>query len=374
MLDIKKLSIKASHIIFISDIHFGKHVNSEEWQDNMRNYFYNFFLPHVKKIKASLKEDEKLVCINLGDTYDDRKAIDINVTNLAIDVVEDIAKEIPMYILNGNHDLAKKTNLGNTSLRTIEYIPNVTLITDPTLLTLQYGDKLTTKIIAIPYLGSTELETNYLVEYNKKAKYALMHTELTKMKMDNGMTITNGANPDMFKGLILSGHIHKRQESKHVIYVGAPYHMNKGDINNDCGLYVLDLAKDDLSFTKNTYSPIYHSIQIDEYDSMSLAERQSFFNNNYNYVIINEDDVPKYKKKYDLNNLGLGTTAKKVTLITNKKHQSIDASVAEYKEKSISELINESINQLEIDNDSKTRLYSLSNMYLHEAEQQLIND
>ena len=130
MLDIKKLSIKASHIIFISDIHFGKHVNSEEWQDNMRNYFYNFFLPHVKKVKATLKEDEKLVCINLGDTYDDRKAIDINVTNLAIDVVEDIAKEIPMYILNGNHDLAKKTNLGNTSLRTIEYIPNVTEMKD----------------------------------------------------------------------------------------------------------------------------------------------------------------------------------------------------------------------------------------------------
>jgi len=46
--DIKKLNINATHVLFISDIHFGRHVNAEEWQENMRNYFYNFFIPYIK--------------------------------------------------------------------------------------------------------------------------------------------------------------------------------------------------------------------------------------------------------------------------------------------------------------------------------------
>jgi len=29
--DIKKLNINATHVLFISDIHFGRHVNAEEW-------------------------------------------------------------------------------------------------------------------------------------------------------------------------------------------------------------------------------------------------------------------------------------------------------------------------------------------------------
>ena len=371
---INKLDINATHAIFISDIHFGVHVNSEEWQDNIKNYFYQFFIPKIREIKSSLKQNENLICLNLGDTYNDRKAIDINVYNLCIDVFEDIAKEVPVYIINGNHDLAKKTNEGNTSLRSLEYIPNITLITEPTYINIKATDK-TNSIIAIPYLGDCELENQYLIKYSGKAKYAIMHTELSKMRMDNGMLITGGANPEVFKGTIFSGHIHRRQETKKAIYVGSPYHLNKGDIGNKNGVYVLNFLTNKYSFSENTYSPIYHSTTIDEYSKMNIIDRQNFLNNNYNFVLIPEDDLADWKKKYDIYNLGAGTTAKFVKPLIIKHKQSIEAEEDNnYQEKTINELISESINQLEIDDDSKKRLDDLSNAYLKDAESKLMAD
>lgn len=371
---IKTLNINATHIIFISDIHFGVRRNSEEWQENLKNYFYNFFIPKIREIKSTLSKDEKLICINLGDTYDDRKSIDIDVSNLSIDIFEDISKEIEVYVLNGNHDLSKRTNQGNTSLRSIEYIPNIFLITEPTLLDIVSGSK-HTKMIAIPYLGNNELETQYLAQYSAQTEYALMHTEISKMKMDNGMLITKGTDSDIFKGMILSGHIHRRQESKKVIYIGSPYHTSKGDIGDVKGIYTLNLLTKKLEFTRNDYSPIYHTLLMDKYAEMSIEERKKFMDNNYNFIIINEEDLPKYKKKFDIYNLGIGTLSKMAKPVINQKKQEIDIlNKEEYTEMSISELINESISQLDLELEAKERLYLMSDEYLKNAEAELSHD
>jgi len=369
--NINKLNITATHILFISDIHFGRHVNAEEWQDSMRGYFNNFFLPYVRQIKAGLQEGEKLICINLGDTYQDRKAIDINVNNLSIDVCEDIAKEVEFYVINGNHDLAKKTNEGNTSLRSIEYVPNVNVLTDPTLITIKANNK-NVKFIAIPFLGDCVKENEYLTEYSSKAKYALMHTELTKMRLDNGRPITNGANPEVFKGKIFSGHIHRRQESNNAIYVGSPYHLDKGDVGDVKGLYLLKVETGELTFKENNYSPIYHKIDMDKFIQLNEDERLKFLNNNYNIIVIQEEDVPKYKKTYDFNNLGAGSTAKETKYSLVKKTQTMTAEIDnDYKEKTICELLYDSIGQLDIEDDAKKRLCQLSDSYYNEAEQKL---
>lgn len=373
-MDIKSLDVKATHILMISDIHFGAHVNSEEWQDNMKNYFYGFFIPKVKELKASLKDNERIVLVNLGDTFNDRKAIDINVYNLAIDIFEDIAKEIETFIINGNHDLAKKTNEGNTSLRAIQYINNVHLITDPTLLNINYDGAKHVKAIAVPFLGDHLLETKYLMECDK-AKYAFMHTELTKMKLDNGMLITDGVNVDTFNGVVYSGHIHKRQESKKSIYIGSPYHISKADIGNQKGLYLLDLRTNKHEFIENDYSPVYHSLLMEKYVEMSIEERQKFLNNNYNYIIIKEENIPEYKKKFDIYNLGIGTTAKSVKPVISKQTLSINLeNTEEYKEKSTAELINESIMDLDIAEEFKIKLIKTSDQYLKEAEAEILND
>jgi len=290
---------------------------------------------------------------------------------LSIDVCEDIAKEVEFYVLNGNHDLAKKTNEGNTSLRSIEYVPGVTVIKDPAILTFKCQPK-NVKMIAIPYLGNCVLENEYLTAYSNKVRYALMHTELTKMRMDNGRIITNGANPEVFKGRIFSGHIHRRQESNNAIYVGSPYHLDNGDTGNVKGLYLLNLETEELKFTENTYSPVYHKILMSEFVELTEFDRRKFLDNNYNTIVIQEEDIPMYKKKYDLNNLGAGSTAKETHHSIIKKVQSIAAEIDnDYKEKTITELLYDSIGQLDIDDDAKKHLCELSDYYYKEAEQKI---
>lgn len=371
---VKKLDITATHIIFISDIHLGIKQNSEEWQENQRNYFYNFFIPQIKAIKSKLKPNEKLVCFDLGDTFNDRKAIDIDVNNLAIDIFEDISKEIEIYALNGNHDLSKRTNEGTTSLRSFKWIPNVTLITAPTLVKVNIGSS-EVSIIAIPYLGNIEKENMLLVKHSSIADYALLHTELSKMKMDNGMTITAGVNADAFKGKIFSGHIHRRQEMGNAIYVGSPYHTTRGDIGDQKGLYLLNLQTKALSFIPNNYSPIYQNIPIEKFMSMNTVERQQTLDNNYTAIIMNESDLPKIKKNYDIYNLGIGTNAKIVKPVINKQHQEISVEDGkEYQDLSLIELIKDSISQLELDDEAKDRLSSMSVTYLNNAESEIADD
>ena len=374
--DIKSLSIKTTYAIFISDIHFGVRQNSEEWQENQKSYFYDWFLPMIKAFVQSLKENEKAVLIGLGDVFDDRKSIDINVNNLAIDIFEDIAEVLPVYIINGNHDLSKKTNKGNTSLRSIDLIPNVTVIQEPTLIKVTNPvDKAVTSVIAIPYLGDTSEETKYLANYSDKATIALMHTEIAKMKMDNGMTITSGANPESFKGLIIAGHIHRRQENGKVMYVGSPYHTSRGDIGNEKGIYIMDVEKKEFKFKLNDFSPIFHTIHIDDLLKLGVNERRKFLDNNYNYIIVEESEVHKYKKKIDIYNIKEGTTARMARPIFNRTK--LEAGVEEgkdYKEQTLKELIDDSINQLELDDKAKERLRNLSQQYLKAAEESIVQE
>lgn len=366
--NINTLTIKQiTHTIFLSDLHFGIRSSSEEWQNNIRQYFYNWFIPYVKKLIEN-NPDNSYALFVLGDVFDDRKSIDINVNELVIDVFEDLASTLPVYIINGNHDLSKKTNKGNSSLRSLSNIPNLTVIKEPTLINIQQGRKYINTFIAVPYLGEYAEENATLRTYSSKANYALMHTDISKMKYDNGMQIVGAVDAELFKGKILSGHIHKRQESKNVIYIGCPYQLKRSDIDNQKGVYQLNLLNNEITFEPNIYSPIFHKIKVEDFMKLNSKERDEFLSNNYNDIVIDEINLRKYKVSdlYDIANL---SNAKRVQIIVNKQKNSDTIDIDEdYKEKSIEDLINESIYNLDVDDTVKDRLLKKSMMYLSNTQ------
>lgn len=155
--------------------------------------------------------------------------------------MEKVEKICPVYLITGNHDLSKKTNYGFNSLKAFSFMENVYLISEPTDITFQLTQKTEKTAVAIPYMGDFNEELKVLADHNKNTDYAFMHTEISAMQMDNGMSIISGVNPDAFSGKIYAGHIHKRQETKKVTYVGSPFQMSRGDIGNEKGLYLLDI-------------------------------------------------------------------------------------------------------------------------------------
>lgn len=367
--DLPSLTIKETIALFLSDLHFGVRSSSEEWQNNIKDYFYNFFIPYVKNLIES-NPDNSYILMVLGDVYDDRKSIDINVNELAIDIFEDLSKIINVIIINGNHDLSKKTNKGNSSLRSLSNIPNVNVIKEPMVIKVKQDKRIVSSIIAIPYLGNFAEENAILRLCSDKCKYALMHTDISKMKYDNGMQIMGAVDAELFKGTILSGHIHKRQSDKNVIYIGSPYQLKRSDIDNQKGVYQLNLINDDITFYPNMYSPIFHKIYIEDFMKMNAAERDKFLTNNYNYIILNESDLRKYKKTdlYDIINI---SSAKNVSIIVNKQKTDDIIDSEDYSEKTIEELINESINALDVEDAVKERLQKLSTQYLTVAQNEI---
>ena len=364
--NIPNIIIKQNKALFISDLHFGVRSSSDEWRENIKSYFYDFFIPFIKNLKISNPEDE-YVLIVLGDVFDDRKSININDNELAIDIFEEISSIISVIIINGNHDLAKKTNRGNSSLRSLSNINNLTVIRKPTLITVKPDKKIINKFIAIPYLGNYAEENATLRTYSGKAKYAFMHTDISKMKYDNGMQIVGAVDAELFKGTILSGHIHKRQESKNVYYIGCPYQLRRSDIDNQKGIYQLDIENNEIVFFPNNFSPIFHKIKVEELLEMNINDRNKFLRNNYNDIIINENDLRTYKPTdiYDIGNIA---NAKRMYIAVNKsKKVDIDENI-EYSEMSIEDLINDSINNLDVDDTVKDRLLKKSQLYLHNAQ------
>lgn len=356
-----------THILFLSDLHFGIRSSSEEWQTNIKQYFYEWFIPYIKSLIETNTENSYALFV-LGDVFDDRKSIDINVNELVIDVFEDLASIIPVYIINGNHDLSKKTNKGNSSLRSLSNISNLTVIKEPTLINIQQGRKYINSFIAIPYLGNYAEENATLRTYSSKANYALMHTDISKMKYDNGMQIVGAVDAELFKGKILSGHIHKRQENKNVIYIGCPYQLKRSDMDNQKGVYQVNLITNEITFESNTYSPIFHKIKVEDFMKLNATERDVFLTNNYNDIVIDEINLRNYKVSdlYDIANI---SNAKRVQIIVNKQKTNdvLDPDV-EYKEKTLEDLINDSICNLDVNDDIKQRLLKKSMMYLSNAQ------
>jgi DNA repair exonuclease SbcCD nuclease subunit len=367
-LEYQTLKIKSSNIIYISDIHFGVNSSSEEWQENIKDYFYEFFIPLVKN---ELRNNPDTVICCLGDVYHDRKSIDIDVNNLSIDIFEDLSVLLPVYIINGNHDLSKKTNKGNSSLRSVTNINNCFVIKEPTLLKFYEGTKCISNIAAIPYLGDCNDENKCLVEFNGKADYALMHTDISKMKFDNGMTIVGAVDAEKFNGRIISGHIHKRQEANNVIYVGSPYQLSRGDVGNMKGIYVHNLKDGSFRFIENTYSPVFQKIDITQFLNFTEKERFDVLRNNYNDIIIDEANLDKYKMSdiYEVINLCDSKRTQIVVIKSktkNKDGEDIDPDeIIEY---SLEQLIEQAIDNIDSDEETKTILKALSADYLKNAQ------
>ena len=109
-----------TNIFLISDIHIGVSRASEDWLENTKEYFEQFLIPLIKK---EMNEGSVLLC--LGDIFDDRKTINIAANNLAIEMFERLASILPVYIINGNHDMYNKTQNNIMSIRSLSNIPNL---------------------------------------------------------------------------------------------------------------------------------------------------------------------------------------------------------------------------------------------------------
>jgi len=273
--------IKYKNIFLLSDLHFGVRANSLEWLQNHLQFFENFYIPYLKENM----QDGDILFI-LGDWFDNRQLLDINVLNRSIDLVIELSEIIPLYFITGNHDIYKKYDTDVNSLRPFKAIPNVIVYEKPLIIT--NGES---KILVLPWVGDEKMEEEYVKKNDHN--YVFAHTNIAGFSYDNGRQIHKGAKFTQIGGIkrLFSGHIHKRQEYQQYIYIGSPYSTKRSDIGNKKGLYKFNPSDNTVQFTENTFSPLFQKVPLENMLELTLNESIDIFNNNYSDIIVRDKHI-----------------------------------------------------------------------------------
>ena len=133
-----------SKIFLIGDTHIGLgYPNSvDKWYKIHQQYFSDFLIPLFKR---EIKPGD--IIVHLGDLFDNRNIIPINLLNYGIDIVDEISQIAPLHIIVGNHDLWSKSASEINSVRPLKYIPNVKTYSNPEV--LEFNGL---KILMMPYI------------------------------------------------------------------------------------------------------------------------------------------------------------------------------------------------------------------------------
>lgn len=271
----------------VSDFHFGIHsLHYEKWLNTMTTYCYDFLIPLLKKY--SKKNDALIV---LGDVFDNRTSINVKVLNKVVLIFEDIAKIINTHIIIGNHDCFLRDDTSINAVVSIRNIPNITLYHEPTIIKLGSKDAL-----LCPWVEGKREELEILQKYSG-ADFLFTHSDLVGAR-----TQVNPTRPlnrhvcsiSDFSGYnrVYSGHIHIRQTVKNFTFVGAPYHLDRNDIGNVKGVYVLDTEKNEDIFIENNISPEFKIVNINS-DSELSGFNPKILDNNYVDLRINNELLVK---------------------------------------------------------------------------------
>lgn len=247
-----------SKIFLIGDTHIGLGFpNSvDKWFKVHQQYFKDFLIPLLRR---EIKPGD--IIVHLGDLFDNRNVIPINLLNYGMDVVEEISKIAPLHIIVGNHDLWSKSASEINTVRPFKYIPNVTIYDKTSVLEF---DGL--KILMMPYIEK-RLEQIEIINKNRNCDYLFCHSDLNGCKMH--LTSVAHKNSDKIDindfisfRKVRSGHIHLTQENGNFKFVGSIFQMDRNDIGDQKGITCIDTNTDTETFYPNKISPVFRKYKV----------------------------------------------------------------------------------------------------------------
>lgn len=253
-------------VFMTTDWHFGIYLNDlNKWLNMMEDYFYNFFIPYLKD---NVKEGD--ILIHCGDLYDNRTSIPIIVSYKVEKILAKISEILPVHIIVGNHDLYNKGTNDVNSVRLFDHIEGINVYTETT--SIELFDK---KLVLMPWVEK-RLDMIQDIKDNP-GDYLFCHSDLNGCRMHlNSVAHRNPDKIDVFefKGYkhCFSGHIHIRQTNTNFTFIGAPYHMDRNDMNDQKGITILDVVSGEVEFVPNNYSPIFKKVSIRDEEDIELLE------------------------------------------------------------------------------------------------------
>ena len=270
-------------VAIITDQHFGFKKGSKHFHKFFQKFYDNVFFP-------TLEERGIDTVIDMGDTFDSRKGIDLYSLDWSqrnyFDKLRDAKIHLPSIV--GNHTaFYKNTNDINTIDLILREYDNIDVIVNPEE---RIFDKL--KVLFVPWISSDERETSYATIKRSSAKVCMGHLELNGFDAHHGYTMEDGHDSLPFKKFTktFSGHYHTRSNDGKIFYLGNPYEMYWNDCNDTRGFHIFDTDTLDLEPVNNPYQ-MYRVIRYED------TPRQLFRFQDYKDLIVKVVVFQKSNKK-----------------------------------------------------------------------------
>lgn len=234
----------------------------------------NNFDDFDKVLSKALEQSPDLIVI-LGDLFHTHSTIKADVLHYWVKTIKELSRRVKVAILRGNHDAPHDRSSYNKMgpvkfLSEIEWGPNVIVANEPIAFNMSNAN-----LLLLPFFYEEE-DLNKAVEsldLQSSVDYVFCHQTFDGGKYDNGFYAPDAFSGDFLKsklsneGLIISGHLHSRQELGKVIYVGSPLWLSRSDTDSDKFILLIDTETKELrwidmsSVVERPVSVIIKSIQ-----------------------------------------------------------------------------------------------------------------
>lgn len=209
----------------LTDIHFGLKSNSVQHNNDCAN-FVDWFI-------KTAKENNCETCFFLGDWHHHRASINVHTLQYSLRALEKLNNNFDQfYFIPGNHDLYYRDKRDVHSVEWANHLPNIKIIND----WYQKDD-----VVIAPWLVADDWKR--LPQLS--GKYLFGHFELPHFYMNAQVEMPDHGElqTEHLGGfdVALSGHFHKRQFRKNVIYIGNAFPHNYADAgDDDRGMAILE--------------------------------------------------------------------------------------------------------------------------------------
>lgn len=200
-----------------TDIHFGLKSGSRTHNTDCED-FVNWFCDTAQTEGAE-------TCIFLGDWHHNRNTTDVSTMNYTVSNLEKLNNSFErVYIILGNHDEYYKDKREIHSLEFARLFPNIVLVNE----TLHDNG-----VTICPWLVGEEWKN--VPKWQNR--YVFGHFELPLFMMNAMVQMPDHGQlqGDHFvnQEYVFSGHFHKRQNKRNIVYIGNAFPHNYADAGDD---------------------------------------------------------------------------------------------------------------------------------------------
>lgn len=236
-------------LMMFTDIHWGARSNSDQHLQDCLDFIEWF-------CALAIKEKATHIAF-LGDWYENRNQINVRTLIASQEGARRLdALGIPVYFLVGNHDLFHRSNRQIFSTDPFHDLKNFVMISEPM--------EITPELFATPFLFKDEYPG--LVGQINSYKYVLGHFEFRNFVVTGAdRRLDHGPDATAFSGpkYLLSGHFHKRQMDKNVVYIGNTFPTTYGDAGDaERGAALLTTDDEDLVFFNYENAPLFYKARL----------------------------------------------------------------------------------------------------------------